>query len=124
LIVPRLREDDLLNKNFEGIISANREKGDKSLRIIQAQRYRNINIFTNSELTPKLIKKFCPIDNESEELLKSAIQRFNLSGRAYDRLIKLARTIADLEGASEITATHIAQSIQYRNFIEPSMASF
>ncbi len=117
--VPRLKVDDLLNKNFEGESSAQIRERVVSARKMQTNRYKNVGIYTNSELTPKLIKKFCPLDLDSEKLLKSAIIRFNISGRAYDRLVKLARTIADLEGCEDIKVTHIAQAIQYRNFMEP-----
>ncbi len=118
--VPRLKVDDLLNKNFESESSKTIRDRVIRARNIQTQRYRNEKIYTNSELNPKLIKQYCKLDSASEELLKSAILRFNISGRAYDRLVKLARTIADLEASMDITVNHIAQAIQYRNFVEPS----
>ena len=71
-------------------------------------------------LNAKLIKKFCKIDEQSEGLLREAVKNFNISGRAYDRILKLARTIADLEGSDNIKLPHIAQAIQFRNFIEPT----
>lgn len=70
-------------------------------------------------LSAKLIKKFCKIDEQSENLLREAAKNFNISGRAYDRILKLSRTIADLEGSAEIKLPHVAQAIQFRNFIEP-----
>lgn len=121
--VPRLKVNDLLNKNFESESSAHIRERIVSARKLQIKRYKGIGIYTNSELTPKLIKKFCKLDEDSEDILKSAIQRFSLSGRAYDRLVKLARTIADLEACEEIKSSHIAQAIQYRNFVEPVMVS-
>ncbi|MDD3237491.1 MAG: YifB family Mg chelatase-like AAA ATPase [Candidatus Gastranaerophilales bacterium] len=120
--VPRLKVNDLLNKNFQSESSAEIRKRVISARLMQAERYKGLDIFTNSELTPKLIKKFCPLDSQCEELLKSAIIKFNISGRAYDRLIKLSRTIADLDVSEDIQVQHIAQAIQYRNFIEPEKA--
>ncbi len=86
-------------------------------RKIQVRRYQNTPILTNSELNSDLIKKFCPIDNNSKEMLKSAIIKFNLSGRSYDRILKLARTIADLKEADNITQMDIAQALQYRAFL-------
>lgn len=115
--VPRLSPEELLNmKNDSEPSSEIRERVIKA-RKIQVQRYHGTSILTNSELTSKLIKKFCQIDASSENMLKSAIIKFNLSGRSYDRILKLARTIADLEGANDISQMHIAQALQYRTFI-------
>lgn len=118
--VPRLKANELLDKNFKSETSAQIRARVVNARKMQAQRYKGLGIYTNSELTPKLIKKFCTLDSESENLLKNAILKFNISGRAYDRLVKLARTIADLESSEQITTIHIAQAIQYRNFVEPA----
>ena len=78
------------------------------------QKDINDGILTNSELSSKLIKKYCQIDKQSSELLKVAVVKYQLSGRRYDRILKLARTIADLEGAENILQTHIMQALQYR----------
>ena len=59
-----------------------------------------------------------PLDEKSENLLRSAISKFNLSGRSYDRILKLARTVADLSGSENIDSSHVAQALQYRNFVE------
>ena len=71
-------------------------------------------IFSNSELTPNLVKQFCKIDNKSKELLRRAFEQLGLSGRAYVRILKVARSIADLEGEENIKQFHIAEAIQYR----------
>ncbi len=115
--VPRLSSDELLNLAPPAESSADIRKRVVEARQIQAERYKDYNIFTNSELTPKLVKKFCQIDDTSRQMLKLAITKFNLSGRAYDRILKLSRTIADLEGSKEIQASHIAQCLQYRSII-------
>ena len=69
---------------------------------------------TNSELTPKLIKKYCKIDDKTKELLKNAITRFNLSARSYDRILKISRTIADLEGIQDIKIEHVMEALNFR----------
>lgn len=115
--VPRLTPEELLNMKSDAESSAEIRKRVVNARKIQAQRYKNTNILTNSELNSDLIKQFCRIDEVSENLLKSAIIKFNLSGRSYDRILKLARTIADLEGENNILQAHIAQALQYRTFI-------
>lgn len=115
--VPRLMPEELLNMKSEAEPSSEIRKRVVNARKIQAQRYRESAILTNSELNSNLIKKFCQIDEASENMLKSAIIKFNLSGRSYDRILKLARTIADLEGVASIAQMHIAQALQYRTFV-------
>jgi magnesium chelatase family protein len=66
-------------------------------------------------MSTKLIRKFCALDEDSKKLLKNAMQRLNLSARAYDRILKVSRTIADLEGVGEINTNHISEAIQYRS---------
>ena len=72
-------------------------------------------IYSNSDMNSKAIRKYCPIDDDCKKLLKNAIERLGLSARAYDRIIKVGRTIADLEGLEEITTAYIAEAIQYRS---------
>ena len=117
--VPRLKVDDLLDKNFQAEDSKTIRERVVKARKIQYERYKGLNIYTNSMLNAKLIKKFCKVDEQSENLLREAAKNFNISGRAYDRILKLSRTIADLEGSEEIKLPHVAQAIQFRNFIEP-----
>ncbi len=81
---------------------------------IQIERYKNENIISNSELTPDLVKRFCNIDSESSRLLEQAYYKFNLSVRGYNKILKIARTIADLDGENNIKSKHIAEAIQYR----------
>ena len=70
-------------------------------------------MFSLSEI--KQIRKFCKLSEESKNLLKNAMERLNLSARAYDRILKVSRTIADLEGVSDISSSHISEAIQYRS---------
>ena len=83
-------------------------------RKIQLERYKNDGILTNSELSAKLVKKYCKIDEESKNMLKFAISKFNLSARSYERILKLSRTIADLKGQKDIQTQDIAQALQFR----------
>jgi magnesium chelatase family protein len=115
--VPRLTSEELLNTKQYAESSSEIRQRVINARKIQSQRYKDAGILTNSELTSDLIKQFCRIDLESENLLKSAIIKFNLSGRSYDRILKLSRTIADIENSYDIKQIHIAQALQYRAFV-------
>lgn len=85
-------------------------------REIQLKRFENIpGLYSNSNMTSKEIKKFCQIDDDCEKLMKLAIMKLGLSARAYDRILKVSRTIADLEGAENISTAHISEAIQYRS---------
>jgi magnesium chelatase family protein len=92
-----------------------RERVTKA-REIQSCRFENINsVNYNAQMSTKLIREFCALDDISLQLLKTAMERLNLSARAYDRILKVSRTIADLEGAQSVGASHIAEAIQYRS---------
>lgn len=91
-----------------------KERVEKA-RKIQLERYKGLDIYSNSELTPNLIDEFCKLDNESKEIMKKAFERLNLSGRAYGKILKVARSIADLDESKEIKSTHVAEAIQYRS---------
>lgn len=83
-------------------------------RQIQLDRYRKMGIYSNSELTPKLIDKYCKLDEKGKQILENAFNKLKLSARAYGRILKVARTIADLDGTQNIEVKHIAEAIQYR----------
>ncbi|MCD7879200.1 MAG: YifB family Mg chelatase-like AAA ATPase [Candidatus Gastranaerophilales bacterium] len=113
--VPRLKLDELTSQSEQTAESSEAiRKRVIAARNIQMERYKEYGIYTNSELTPKLIKKFCNPDKDCIEMLKNAVRKFNLSARAYDRLLKLTRTIADLDSSENIQIKHVAQAIQYR----------
>src|SRR5690606_35877348 len=103
---------------------ADRRKGEDSLAIrervmkareAQNERYQDLEISYNAQMGPKEIERFCELDEVSRNLIKTAMDKLSLSARAYDRILKVARTIADLEGTSEIRSDHIAEAIQYRS---------
>lgn len=85
-------------------------------RKIQQERFKDYeNIHCNAQMTPKLMKQFCKIDENGMNLLKNAMAKFGLSARAYDRIIKVSRTIADLAGEEDILPMHLAEAINYRS---------
>ena len=112
--VPRLTTEELINTKTESEASAKIRERVIKARKIQANRYREDGILTNSELTAELVKKYCVLDEKSMQLLKFAAQKYQLSGRKYNRVLKIARTIADLNGSENITSEHLTQALQYR----------
>lgn len=87
----------------------------RKVRDIQRERFKRKRVHTNSQMSPKHIKEFCQIDEESKNLLREVIDRLGFSARAYNRILKVSRTIADLEESLEIKSSHIAEAIQYRS---------
>lgn len=83
-------------------------------RKIQIARYKEHGIFSNSELTPNLSNIYCKLDSKSKKVVQNAFEKLNLSARGYGRILKVARTIADLENKENIEVNHIAEAIQYR----------
>lgn len=83
-------------------------------RRIQAERFKGLGIHTNSMMNSKMLREYCPLDDRSRLLLERAMAQLNLSARAHDRIIKVARTIADLAGEEQISVAHISEAITYR----------
>lgn len=84
-------------------------------RNIQQERFQQKKFHCNAHMPTKLLKKYCQVTQESHQLFQAAMNKLNLSARAYNRILKVARTIADLEGAESINSTHLAEAIQYRS---------
>ena len=116
--VPALKYDELARKEPGEPSETIRERVNKT-RQIQLERFKDLKrkkkIFCNGQMESKEIKRFCEINEECSKLLKNAIDRLGLSARAYDRIIKVSRTIADLEVVENIKPSHISEAIQYRS---------
>lgn len=115
--VPRLSTDELINTKTESESSEKIRERVVKARKIQAKRYQNEGILTNSELSAKQIKKYCKVDEKTSDFLKIAAQKYQLSGRRYDRVLKLSRTIADLSGSEDILMEHVTLALQYKTDI-------
>lgn len=112
--VPRLTTEELVNTKSDSEPSAKIRERVIKARKLQAKRYESEGILTNSELSAKMIKKYCTLDEKSKQILKMAAQKYQLSGRKYNRILKIARTIADLAESENIRVEHITQALQYR----------
>ena len=113
--VPRLTQNELLSKTESTENSKSIRDRVIKARQIQIKRFAKDKITCNSQMSPKLIKKYCKLTLDCEEMLKNAITRFSLSGRAFDRILKLSRTIADIENSDDIKINHLAEALQYRD---------
>jgi magnesium chelatase family protein len=114
--VPRVKFIDLQTETPEAEIKNILKRIDEA-RKIQLNRFREsklFNVFTNSEISSQNIEKFCPLDKEGLMLLKEAMTKFHLTARGYHRLIKVARTIADLSCCEKIKTEHLAEALQFR----------
>ena len=81
----------------------------------QSERFRDSGFLCNAEMGPAEVWKCCPLDDSAKALLQAATQRLNLSARAFHRILKVSRTIADLEEAKDIGVAHLAEALQYRS---------
>ena len=105
-----------LSDERKGESSVDIRKRVTKARELQTKRFEDSEVVHyNAQMNTKQIRKHCKLDDTSMQLLKTAMERLNLSARAYDRILKVSRTIADLEGALSIESTHISEAIQYRS---------
>jgi magnesium chelatase family protein len=118
--------DKLTNQNnYQSESSQEIRKRVVAARNIQIERFKNYEgIYSNSQMDSRLIRKYCKLDNNSNQILKTASERLGLSARAYDRILKTARTIADLENKENIETSHIAEAVQYRSLDKDSWGKF
>lgn len=107
---------------YDNLDSVSREETSEQIRKrvnmardIQKKRYEGLGIFSNSELTPSFIEEFCILDSSGKSILRNAFDRLGLSARAYGRILKVARTIADLDGSNKILDRHLLEAVQYRS---------
>ena len=112
--VPPLKRRELTDEPSGEPSTAIRERVCRA-RQSQQERFRRSKVYCNAHMSPRQIRKHCQVDGEARSLLDTAMERLGLSARAYDRILKVARTIADLEAADGIQAEHIAEAIQYRS---------
>jgi magnesium chelatase family protein len=111
--VPHVKYEKLTDEKTEGSSQELRQKVEKA-RQIQIERFRNEKITTNSEMNIPLVKQHCKTDEEGNRLLRNAVNNLHLSARGFHRILKLSRTIADLEESLSLKAHHIAEALQYR----------
>ncbi len=112
--VPAVRYQDLQRQDGGEPSAAVRDRVVRA-RDIQTQRFRGLNVHTNAAMNQRLINQFCPIERDGARLLRQAMEQMGLSARAYHRVLKVARTIADLEEAGGIKTQHLMEAIQYRS---------
>ena len=112
--VPSIKYEKLENENVE--TSEQIMKRVERARKIQLERYKNDGIFFNASLTPKLMEKYCQLDNETKEVMKNAFEKMGISARSYTRIIKVARTIADLDNEKDIRKKHVIEAIHFNQF--------
>ncbi len=114
--VPAVPFRDIISKT-EGEASASIRERVEAARRRQQERFadnRGRRIYTNSQMGTRQVKKYCPVDAESLRLLELAVEKLKLSARAFDRILKVARTIADLAGEESIRSVHVSEAVQYR----------
>lgn len=112
--VERVTFLDISNKTEEETSEQIKKRIDRA-RKLQLERFEGTSIHTNAKMTTKMINDYCKLDIESEGLMKIAFEKYHISARGYTRILKVARTIADLDNSEQITFDHIAEAIAYRN---------
>mgnify|MGYP000000529497 FL=1 len=121
-LIRRMEEmRDQLNLNIEKLYerakvsSAQVKERVDAARAIQSRRFEGTGIPCNAQMTPPMVGRFCELDSRCDALMKSAFERMGLTARSHDRVLRVARTIADLDSAEHIGVEHLSEAIQYRN---------
>lgn len=112
--VDEVHYDDLTSDKEAETSATVKERVNKA-RAVQTKRYACTNIHSNSQMTSEMIKKYCALDAAGEKIMQNAFDKLGMSARAYTRILKVARTIADLDGAENIGSRHIAEAVMYRS---------
>jgi len=112
--VPAAKYQDLTS-NLPAESSAQIKERVNKARAIQRERFKGEGILSNALMSHKQVRKFCVLGKEENELLKMAMTELNFSARAYDKILKVSRTIADLSGSENIKTEHLSEAIQYRS---------
>lgn len=112
--VPPVEYEELTSDSPEETSAVIRERVQKA-RQIQSERYKGTDITCNARITPKYLQKFCRLNDGADTILKAAFNNLNMSGRAYDRILKIARTVADLAQSDIITEDHLLEALQFRS---------
>jgi len=113
--VPALKFTELRRRTEAESSEVIRERVNEA-REIQLRRFEGSGIENNAAMDVRMIGKYCALDSACEQLMKSAYERLTLTARSYDRILRVARTIADLDGMENITPSHLAEAIQYRTY--------
>ncbi|NLN64957.1 MAG: ATP-binding protein, partial [Clostridiaceae bacterium] len=114
--VPTLKYQELSDEQEKSESSREIRRRVNNARAIQQKRFSGKGIYCNAQMSHAMIKKYCHLGDEETALLSDAYLKLNLTVRAHNRILKVARTIADLESAKNINTIHIAEAIQYRAF--------
>jgi magnesium chelatase family protein len=111
--VPPVQFEKLTNESLAEGSNKIRERVQRA-RDIQTKRFAGLRISSNAEMSPELVKKVCKLTEKQKEFLGQAMRQLKLSARSFHRILKIARTIADLEAAEELSELHLAEALQYR----------
>ena len=113
--VPPVPFDDLNERNKLSENSATIQTRVMKARIIQKKRFELSGFLLNAGMGPREVRQFCRLDSESKQLMRGIMDKFHLSARSYDRILKVSRTIADMEEAENIQTKHLLEAVQYRS---------
>lgn len=113
--LPDVKVEELTQNDFKSELSSEIKKRVEEVRSIQRERFRKEKIFFNSQMTARQIKKYCSLEKEAKRLLEGAMRQLGFSVRAYNKILKISRTIADLAKSERIKSEHISEAVQYRS---------
>ena len=112
--VPSVKYKDLSDESAGEKSEIIRERV-KIARDIQLKRFKDDRVFSNAQMSYRMVRKYCKLDEPSRDLLKTALTELGFTARCYDKILRVSRTIADLEGEENISSDHVSEAIQYRS---------